>query len=187
MSNEVPKLLATATAVATVAAILNWQPAEARGVGARGSRGAVGGYSRQGAYGKSAGIGGYAYGHGAASAVGGSWTGPNGGTAKGGRVGAWKKGYGGFMGSQMSATGAGGSTYNGYRRGKYNAQTGQGTYSSGKDVYHAQTGQSYGYDQNTAYTKGQGATTTLDTQNKGDYTIDWQKGAKPVVTPVPVQ
>lgn len=188
-------------------------PAEARGFHAAGSRGKVGGYSRAGTYGQSAGVGGYAYGRGAAGAGAGSWAGPkggslnaagggfvtpnagmgagafnaagpNGGTAYGGATGGYKKGVGAFGSSAMHAQGANGSNYNGYKQGAYNAQTGQGGYNSGKDFYNANTGQSYGYDQSTAYQKGQGATTSLDTQNKGDYTVQWQQGAKPVVTPV---
>lgn len=187
MSNVMPRFVASVMAIAALGTILSTQPAEARGFRAGGARGAMGGFNRAGQYGRAAGIGGVAYGKGGAGAVGGQWAGPNGGTAQGGALGAWRKGYGGFGATQMSATGANGSTYKGYKRGAYNAQTGQGMYSSGKDAYNANTGKSYGYDQDTTFTKGQGGTTSLDTQNKGDYTIDWAKGTKPVVTPVPVE
>jgi hypothetical protein len=157
MSNQVQKLLAGGTTFAVLAAILIWQPAQARGGYLRGARGAAGGWARQGVYGQSAGYGARAY------------------------------GKGGFFGTAASGTGPGGSTYKGFRRGRYNAQTGTGAYSSGKSVYDAKNGNTYGYSQDTAFTKGSGAQTSLDTQNKGDYTIDWSKGAKPVVTPVAPQ
>lgn len=160
MSSQVQRLVAGSSAFLVVGVtvagfVSSCQPAEARGRYYRGARGAAGGWTRQGTYGQTAGFGARAY------------------------------GKGGFFGTKTSLAGAGGSTYNGYRLGKYNAQTGQGAYASGKQVYNAKNGNTYGYNQNTAYTKGQGGTTTLDTQNKGDYTVEWAKGQKPVVTPVP--
>lgn len=155
---------------------------EARNFTASGSRGRASGYARQGQYGQSAAIGGQIYGHGAAGASGFSGYGPNGGTYKGGRAGIAMPGVGGIGARSMSGTAANGNAYSGYGRGAYNAQTGQGVYNSGKSYTNAQTGQQYGFDQNTQFAKGQGGQTTIQTENKGDYTVDWQKGQKPSVT-----
>ncbi len=194
-----------------VTSILPPPEAEARGFALKGSQGGLGGFQRTGAYGKSAGMGGYSYGKGAFGARGGSYVTPKGGTYTGasggfvtpnqGAVGrafqgttgaggtyqgaggaAWKKGVGGAGQSAVSGTAANGSTYSGYKNGRYDAQTGQGTYSSGKTYNDAVGGQQYGYSQDTQFAKGQGGQTTIDTQNKGDYTVDWQQGQKPVVT-----
>ncbi len=112
------------------------------------------------------------------------FAGPNGGTFKGANAGAYKKGVGGARASQFSSQGPNGGSASGYSNNVYNAQTGTGARNSGKD-FNTASGQSYGYDGSTSYTKGSGATSTIDTQNKGDYTVDWQKGTKPVVTSVP--
>lgn len=157
------------------------QPAEAGRAFRRGANGVVGGYAHQGQYGQRAGF--RALGKNAGAwARGGSYSGPNGGALQTAGGGAYQKGVGGFRKSQFDATGPNGATASGYSNNVYNAQTGQGTRNSGKDFTNTQ-GQSYGYDSATNYTKGQGATTTIDTQNKGGYTVDWQKGEKPVVTP----
>ncbi|MBP9089501.1 hypothetical protein KBI23_00630 [bacterium] len=158
--------------------------AEARRGYARGANGAVGGFARQGQYGSSVGGRAVRYGSGGAGFRAGSFAGPNGGTFQGANAGAFKKGIGGARASKFSSQGPNGGSASGYSNNVYNAQTGSGTRNSGKDINTA-SGQSYGYDGSTSYTKGSGATSTIDTQNKGDYTVDWQKGAKPVVTPVP--
>ena len=189
----------------------NILPAEARGFRAAGARGAAGGFQRSGQYGSAAGIGGVAYGRGAAGLRGARWAGPNGGTyqgggggivgrhagilggrfnaagpnggtANGGGLAAWKQGVGGYEQSHLNLKGPGGSTYNGSTQGKYNAQTGQGTYDASRQAYDAKNGQNYGYTDQTSYTKGQGGVSQIDTDHHGDYTVDWQKGAKPVVT-----
>ncbi|MDZ4834705.1 MAG: hypothetical protein SGJ27_13085 [Candidatus Melainabacteria bacterium] len=204
------KITATALSILMLS-LLCQSEAEARRFGARGANGAAGGFSRTGAYGKSAGIGGVRYGRGAAGASAGSFAGPNGGTFRGARGGfvtpnagavggayagtsaaggsyqgaggaAWKRGVGGVAQTGVSGTTASGNQYAGYKKGAYDAQTGQGAYNSGKSYTNAQTGQQYGYDQNTDFTRGQGGATTIDTQNKGDYQVDWQKGQKPTVT-----
>jgi hypothetical protein len=159
------------------------QPAEARRAFARGQHGVAGVYASQGKYLNRAGtraLGANA-GFGARAA---SFNGPNGTNAQFGAGGAYKRGTGGFRAKQFSATGANGGSANGYMNNVYNAQTGTGMRNSGKSYTNAQ-GQTYGYDGSTSYTKGQGATSSINTQNKGDYTVDWQKGEKPVVTTVP--
>lgn len=185
--------------------------ADARSISARGSRGAAGGFAHQGQSGSIAAAGARSYGRGAAGGIvgsgktsrGGTITGAGigfatpqrgafaggyhgttaaGSTYNGGAAGAWKKGTGGAFGSSMNATSANGSAYSSYKRGGYSAATAQGQYNSGKTYTNAETGNQYGYDQSTSFVKGQGGTTTLDTQNKGDYTVDWQKGQKPLVT-----
>jgi hypothetical protein len=108
--------------------------------------------------------------------------GANGGTASGSGAAGYKRGLGAFEGTNMTAVGPKGSTYNGYTRGAYNAQTGQGSYNASHQAYDAQNGKSYGDTNQTSYTKGQGGVTQLDTDNHGDYSIDWAKGQKPVVT-----
>ena len=118
-----------------------------------------------------------------AGAVGGlySGTGPNGGSYRGGAGAAWKQGVGGVEQTGFSGTAANGNQYAGYTKGAYNAQTGQGTYNSGKSYTNGQTGQQYGYNQSTQFTKGEGGQTTIDTKNNGDYQVDYQKGQKPTV------
>lgn len=113
----------------------------------------------------------------------------SGSTASGGsldRQGQWqyKNGEGGSSSRGFQAQAANGASASGYKNGQYDAATGSGTMSKGRD-YNTTSGESYGYDANTAYTKGQGFTTTVDTQNKTDYTVQYNKGEKPVVTPVP--
>jgi len=78
--------------------------------------------------------------------------------------------------------GANGSSASGYKTNNYDATTGSGTSTKGRDINTA-SGDSYGYDATTSYQKGQGFSTTVDTQNKQDYTIDYSKGSKPIVTP----
>jgi hypothetical protein len=204
------KFTATALSILMLS-LLCQSEAQAKRFGVRGANGAAGGFSRAGQYGKSAGIGGFRYGRGAAGATAGSFAGPNGGTFRGagggfvtpnaGAVGgayagntaaggsyqgaggaAWKRGVGGVAQTGVSGTTASGNDFAGYKKGAYNAQTGQGAYDSGKSYTNAQTGQQYGYNQNTDFTRGQGGETTIDTQNKGDYQVDWQKGQKPTVT-----
>ncbi|MBA3993043.1 MAG: hypothetical protein C0469_05895 [Cyanobacteria bacterium DS2.3.42] len=155
-------------------------PSEARRAFARGANGTAGAFAHQGQYGQRAGA--RALGANAGFGFrGGSYQGPNGSTLQAAQGGAYKRGVGGFRAKQFQATGANGGTGSGYMNNAYNAQTGTGTRNSGASYTNPQ-GQSYGYDGTTNYAKGQGATTTIDTQNKGDYTVDWQKGAKPVVT-----
>jgi hypothetical protein len=110
--------------------------------------------------------------------------GPNGGTANGSGAFGYKNGVGAFENTNMTAQGPNGSTYNGYTRGNYNASTGQGTYNSGKQAYDAQNGQKYGYTDQSTYQKGQGGQSTIDTDNHGDYNVNWQPGQAPVVTQV---
>lgn len=152
---------------------------------ARGSQGAGGAYASQGQYGARAGV--RAFGQNAGfSARAGSYAGPNGGSLQANGASGYKRGVGAFRGQSFSGTGPSGGSGAGYSNNLYNAQTGTGTRNSGMN-YTNPSGQQYGYDGTTNYARGQGATTSIDTQNKGDYTVDWQKGAKPVVTPVTPQ
>lgn len=99
----------------------------------------------------------------------------------------YQNGVGGSASRGFNAATTNGASASGYKTNNYDATTGQGTSAKGRDV-NTVNGESYGYDASTTYTKGQGFTTSLDTQNKGDYTIDYSKGSKPVVTPsVPPQ
>lgn len=159
------------------------QDANAERVFARGSRGAAGAYAAQGQYGARAGAR-FLGPNAGFSARAGSYAGPNGGALQTGSTAGYKRGVGAFRKSGFSGTTPGGGAASGYSSNVYNAQTGTGTRNSGVDYTHP-SGQQYGYNGTTDYTRGQGGTTTLDTQNKGDYSIDWQKGTKPVVTPLP--
>lgn len=148
---------------------------------ARGSRGTAGAYASQGQNGARAGT--RVFGQNAGfSARAGSYAGPNGGALQASGAAGFKRGVGAFRSQNFSGTGPNGGSGAGYSNNLYNAQTGAGTRNSGVN-YTNPAGQQYGYDGTTNYVKGQGATTSIDTQNKGDYTVDWQKGAKPVVTP----
>lgn len=174
---------AAPTAIAAALAVLTMvigSPAEARRAFARGANGSIGAFANSGQYGSRAGA--RALGANAGFGFrGGAYQGPNGSTLQTAQGGAYKRGVGGFRKKQFEATGANGGNANGYMNHTYNAQTGTGARNSGVNYTNPQ-GQSYGYDGSTTYTKGQGGTTTIDTKNKNDYSIDWQKGEKPVVT-----
>ncbi|MBC7997483.1 MAG: hypothetical protein IAF58_06055 [Leptolyngbya sp.] len=175
--------LLTATLLFVITSVTLTEPAEARRAFARGQHGAAGAYAHQGQYGSRAGA--RAFGaNGGFSARAASFNGPNGTNGQLAAGGAYKRGVGGFRAKQFSAEGANGGSANRYMNNAYNAQTGTGVRNSGASYTNPQ-GQSYGYNGTTSYAKGQGATSSIDTQNKGDYTVDWQKGQKPVVTPVP--
>jgi hypothetical protein len=158
------------------------QHAEARRLFARGANGAIGGFASQGQYGGRVGARALGYNQGAGFRAG-QWNGPNGGTAEGGAAFGYKRGVGGFRKSGWNATAPNGASGSGYTTNKYNAQTGQGMRSS-SEQFQTASGKDYGYNGNTTYTKGQGGETMIQTDNKGSYDIDWQKGQKPVVTPV---
>jgi len=91
-------------------------------------------------------------------------------------------GQGANVDKGFNYAGANGSSASGYKTNNYDATTGSGSSTRGRD-YNTASGESYGYDANTTYQKGEGFSTTIDTQNKQDYTIDYSKGSKPVVTP----
>jgi len=179
MRNYAAPLALTATFL-VVLSFATAPQAEARRAFARGANGAIGAFANQGQYGQRAGARALGANQGFGFR-GGSYQGPNGSTLQTAQGGAYKRGVGAFRSKQFQANGANGGNANGYMNNAYNAQTGTGTRNSGVSYTNPQ-GQSYGYDGTTNYAKGQGATTTIDTQNKGDYTIDWQKGQKPVVT-----
>ncbi|HNB21556.1 MAG TPA: hypothetical protein PKZ32_04020 [Candidatus Melainabacteria bacterium] len=172
--------IALTAAFLTVLSLAAAPQAEARRAFARGANGSIGAFAHQGQYGQRAGARALGYNQGFGMR-GGSYHGPNGSTLQTAQGGAYKRGVGAFRAKQFQATGANGGNANGYMNNAYNAQTGTGQRNSGVSYTNPQ-GQSYGYDGTTNYAKGQGATTTIDTQNKGDYSIDWQKGQKPVVT-----
>jgi hypothetical protein len=96
----------------------------------------------------------------------------------------YQRGVGFGRKSGWNGTAANGASGSGYTNSKYNAQTGQGTRSSSEQVKNA-AGQNYGYNGNTSYTKGQGGDSQINTDNHGDYNVDWAKGQKPVVTQTP--
>ncbi len=87
-----------------------------------------------------------------------------------------KRGVGGFRAKQYQATGANGGT--GLRLYEQRLQCAD-WYRNEKQRMCRSTKSAgsiaHGYDGTTNYAKGQGATTTIDTQNQGDYTVDWQK------------
>lgn len=175
------KLAIAAGAITLAALSLNSSPAEARRAFARGPNGAIGGYASQGAWGQRAGA--RAIGANAGAGIrGGQYVGPNGSTFNTGGGFGYQRGVGAFRKSGWNGTAANGASGSGYTNSKYNAQTGQGTRNSSEQVKSA-SGQDYGYTGNTNYTKGQGGQSTIDTDNHGDYNVDWAKGQKPVVTP----
>lgn len=159
--------------------LLNVQPAEARRAFARGPNGAVGAYGYQGAYGGRAGARAIGYNAGAGIRSG-SWAGPNGGSFNTGGAFGYRRGVGGARGSAWNGTTAAGGSGSGWSKGAYNAQTGQGTRAS-SEQWNTASGKDYGYTGNTSYTKGQGGVSNIDTDNHGDYQVDWAKGQKPVV------
>lgn len=172
--------LACAAALNTTVAS---SPSQAKRAFARGANGAAGAWNTVGTYGSRKGarvVTPYA----GAGLSQNNWAGPNGGTFQNKGGFAYKQGVGAMRKNQWSGTTPAGGNANGYVNSQYNAQTGQGTRESGAH-YTNPSGQQYGYDGNTSYTKGQGGNTTIDTQNNGTYNVDWQKGQKPVVTTSP--
>lgn len=155
--------------------------AQSRRAFARGPNGSAGGFVRQGQYGQAAGGRAIVPGQGGAGFRGGSYSGPNGGSVQGANAWGYQEGVGGGRASAFQGTGPNGGSASGYSNNVYNAQTGTGQRNSGKQAT-ASDGTSYGYNSTTDYAKGQGATTSVDTQNNGSYQVDWNKGTKPVVT-----
>ena len=163
----------------------NFQKAEARRAFAYGPNGAAGGYAYRGQYGGR--IGGAALGpdQGAGFRAG-AVAGPNGGNLQGGGAFAYKRGVGAARASGWSGKAANGASGYGYTKNSYNAQTGQGARSSAEQLQTA-SGKDYGYSGTTNYTKGDGGSSVIQTDNKGTYDVNWGPGAKPVVTPVSPQ
>jgi hypothetical protein len=158
------------------------QGAEARRAFAYGPNGAVGGFANRGQYGGR--IGGAAVGpNQGAGFRAGQVAGPNGGNLQGAGAFGYKRGVGAFHKSGWSGQAANGASGSGYTNNKYNAQTGQGVRSSSEQVQSA-AGKDYGYNGTTDYTKGQGGSSVIQTDNKGTYDVNWANGQKPVVTPV---
>jgi len=212
MQNKVVRVLIALTLLTSILPLC--QPAQAQRARFAGSRGTAMGYNSQGQYGQRMGMRAAGANGGRLGLRGGSYTGPNGGTASTAGGTAYMPGVGGIHASQFngttanggaasrnsnwqyqngvggsanrdfSATSASGASASGYKTNNYDATTGTGTASKGRD-YTTKDGSTYGYDSTTAYTKGEGAQKTIETQNKGDYTIDYSKGNKPVVTPTP--
>jgi hypothetical protein len=149
---------------------------------ARGANGAAGAYAHSGQYGRRAGAAAISPTQGA-GIRGGQYYGPNGGTLQAGGGFGYKQGVGAFRRSGWSGQAANGASGSGYTKNQYNAQTGQGARSSSEQVTNA-AGQNYGYNGNTTYTKGEGANSVIQTDNKGSYDVNWDKGQKPVITPV---
>ena len=147
---------------------------------------AASGTTAQGGFFNRAGATGVKWGQGAAHQSGFSGTSANGSTAERGSKWAYQKGVGGQTQKGFNVAGANGSSATGYKNNNYDATTGTGTMNKGRD-YNTADGQSYGYDKTTDYTKGQGFTTSVDTQNNQDYSVTYQKGQKPVVTPTSSQ
>ncbi len=156
--------------------LLPLQEAHAGRFFARGQNGAAGAVAGRGQYG--AGAAGFVAGPNNGGAFhAGQYAGVNGGTVQSTGASGYSRGLGAFRKSQWSGTAANGATGSGYTNNKYNAQTGQGVRSSSEQVQNA-AGQKYGYNGTTDYTKGQGATTAIQTDNHGTYDINYQKGPK---------
>jgi hypothetical protein len=147
---------------------------------ARGQNGAAGGIARRGQYG--AGAAGFVAGPNNGGAFhAGQYAGANGGNIQSTGASGYSRGIGAFRKSQWSGQAANGASGSGFTNNKYNAQTGQGVRSSSEQAQTA-AGKDYGYNGTTDYTKGQGATSAIQTDNHGTYDINYQKGQKPVIT-----
>lgn len=158
------------------------QQAEARRAFVRGPSGAAGAFASQGQYGGRIGARALGPNQGAGFRAG-AYNGPNGGSLDGAGAFGYKRGVGAFRASGWQGTAANGASGYGYTKNKYNAQTGQGVRNSAEQVQTA-SGKDYGYSGTTDYSKGQ-ASSVIQTDNKGTYDINWQKGQKPVVTESP--
>ena len=156
--------------------------AEARRAFAHGPNGSIGAFASQGQYGQR--MGARAFGQNAGAGFRqGQFNGPNGGSLNGNGNFGYKRGMGGFRNSAWSGQAPNGASGNGYTHSQYNAQTGQGTRSSGEQVTNS-SGKDYGYAGNTSYTKGQGGESVIKTDNHGTYDVDFAKGEKPSISPV---
>jgi hypothetical protein len=176
---------ATPVAAALIALIwnANYSPASAYRAIARGQYGAATAFANQGQYGSR--IGARAVGRNAGAGLrAGQFAGPNGGSAQGASAFGYRRGVGAFRQGGWSGKGQNGTTASGSAKNQYNAQTGTGTRSSQMQAQNA-AGQDYGYTGNTNYTKGQGSQSVIQTDNKGTYDVNLEKGEKPVVTTVP--
>jgi hypothetical protein len=175
------KTVAAATGVFILSLyLLPAQDAYAGRFFARGQNGAAGAIGRRGQYG--AGAAGFAGGPNMGGAFhAGQYAGPNGGNVQSAGASGYKRGLGAFRKSSWSGQTASGASGSGFTNNQYNAQTGQGVRSSAQQVQTA-AGKDYGYNGNTTYTKGQGADSTIQTDNHGTYNIDYNKGQKPVIT-----
>ncbi|MBU6455516.1 MAG: hypothetical protein KGS72_27335 [Cyanobacteria bacterium REEB67] len=140
-------------------ALLPWQGASARGFAARGANGGGAGFHRA------------------------NLAGPNGGSLQSSGNTTYKTGVGAQSQGSFNGTTANGASGYGSHNGQYNAQTGQGT-SNAAAQFTSASGQNYGGSESSTYTKGQGGTTAINTDNHGSYDVDWARGQKPVVTPV---
>ncbi|MDR3613425.1 MAG: hypothetical protein P4L53_07655 [Candidatus Obscuribacterales bacterium] len=156
---------------------------EAKRAFARGPNGSVGAFNSQGQYGSR--MGARVLGQNAGAGFRhGQFTGPNGGSLNGNGNFAYKRGAGGFRNSAWNGTAPKGASGSGYSHSQYNAQTGQGARSSSEQLA-TSSGKDYGYTGDTSFTKGQGGSSVVQTDNHGTYDVNFAKGQKPVVAPVP--
>lgn len=136
----------------------------------KGTSGAAAGAAKQGTYGKGACGATGKYSQSMAKGCAATVTGPEGSTATGGRTTGYKKGEGAARASGYEASTDKGN-FSGAKTRVYDAQTGAGSRSTSKSADINKDGtDDYSVDGDTAYQKGEGATTTVDTQNKGSAT-----------------
>jgi len=152
----------------------------AAGFGGRFRNSAAGGYAMNSQYGSAAG-GAVATPYGGGAFHNTNLAGPNGGSLQGSGGSVYKTGVGAEGQRSFNATGPNGATGNGNSNFKYNAQTGQGTQNAAGQ-FTSSSGKNYGGSESTNFTKGQGGTTDVTTDNHGSYDVNWAKGTKPVVT-----
>jgi hypothetical protein len=164
----------------TAHASANARGAVARGGFAAGANGAGWAYAGRGSWGHNGGIG-FVGKNAGAGIRGGQYKGANGGTFNTWGKFAYKRGIGGVRHAGWNGTAANGSSGHGYVNNVYNGKTGLGNRNSSEQLQTA-SGKDYGYNGSTTYSKGHGGDTQIDTDNHGDYNIDWAKGQKPVVT-----
>jgi hypothetical protein len=157
------------------------QESQARRAFVRSANGAIGGFATSGqsgsrfgarALGPSRGIGFRA----------GNFNGPNGGSLQTGGAFAYNRGVGGFRSTGWKGQNANGGSGSGSMTNKYNAQTQAGVKTRNEQLTNA-AGNNYGFTDTTNYTKGQGASSVIQTDNHGTYDVNYQRGQAPVVTP----
>ncbi len=175
------KSLVLTTALALLSNVtLSQEKSNANRFYARGANGFASGVAGRNQYG--AGARGRILGPNAgAGGAAGNYVGPNGGTFQGGRAFGYRRGVGAASGHAWQGSLPDGANGSSSASRSYNAQTGQGTGTSNMQLQ-SKSGQKYGYNDTTNYTKGQGGQTVINTDNKGSYDVNYGPGEKPTIT-----
>lgn len=137
----------------------------------RGPRGVAGAFASQGANGARAGARLLGRNNGAGWRAG-TFNGPNGGSISTAHAFGYSRGVGAFRAKGWQGQGPNGGSGQGGMSNIYNAQTGQGQKTRTEQLQTA-SGQNYGFTDTSTYTKGQGGTSVIQTDNHGTYDVNF--------------